>query len=408
MAVKVEGVAKSFRLPTEQVSTLKERFAHPMRRQRFEILHALTEVGFEVGRGEVFGIVGRNGSGKSTLMKCLAGIYRADAGEMWLRGRIAPFIELGVGFNPDLTAHDNVLVNGVMLGLTPEQARERYGSIMEFAELQEFAELKLKNYSSGMHVRLAFSVMVHVDADVLLIDEVLAVGDGAFQQKCYDVVDRSRSDGRTILLVTHDMAQVQRFCDRAMLLNRGRVELIGSPRDVALQYTQLNFAGPSERKSIARASSPGEPEHDGVTILDAWAQNLVGPTTLFEPGERSGVAMRVRFLGPVSEPVFVFTIEDEQGRQLVMSSERTSHATGEHPVGEELDVAAGFRNHLPPGRYWVSAAVAEPDGGRMLASREIAYSFVVADSGESGGTMDLAHYFELTPAPPMQHPAHER
>ena len=408
VAVQATGVAKMFRLPTEQVSTLKERFAHPMRRQRFEILRALTDVSFEVGRGEVFGIIGRNGSGKSTLMKCLAGIYRADAGEMWLRGRMAPFIELGVGFNPDLTAHDNVLVNGVMLGLTPDQARERYGSIMEFAELEEFAELKLKNYSSGMNVRLAFSVMVHVDADVLLIDEVLAVGDAAFQQKCYEVLNRARDDGRTILLVTHDMPQVQRFCDRAMLLDRGRVVLIGEPRGVARQYTQLNFASPSERESIVRAHAPSTLEPDGVTILEAWAQNLLGPTTLFEPGERSGVVMRVRFLHAAREPVFVFTIEDERGGRLVMSSERQSHATGEHPAGAEIDIAATFRNHLPPGRYWVSATVAEPDGGRVLASREIGHSFVVTGSGATGGTMDLPHDFSLTAAPPTQQPAHER
>ena len=247
VAVLAAGVSKSFRLPTEQVSTLKEQVLHPTRRRRSEPLLALRDVSFEVGRGEVFGIVGRNGSGKSTLMKCLAVIYRAAACEMWLRGRMAPFIELGVGFNPDLTAHDNVLVNAVMLGLSPDEARARYDSIMDFAELHEFAELKLKNYSSGMQVRLAFSVMVHVDADLLLIDEVLAVGDAAFQQKCYDVLQRARDDGRTILLVTHDMEQVQRFCDRAMLLDRGRVVAIGEPRSVARQYTQLNFATPAER-----------------------------------------------------------------------------------------------------------------------------------------------------------------
>ena len=255
VAVSVEGVSKSFRLPREQVSTLKEQVLHPTRRRRHDVLRALQDVSFEVGRGEVFGIVGRNGSGKSTLMKCLAGIYRADAGEMWLRGRMAPFIELGVGFNPDLTAHDNVLINAVMLGLTPDEARARYGSIMDFAELHEFAELKLKNYSSGMQVRLAFSVMVHVDADLLLIDEVLAVGDAAFQQKCYDVLDRARNEGRTILLVTHDMEQVQRFCDRALLLDRGRLVAIGDSRSVGRQYTQLNFATPSEREAIVAARS---------------------------------------------------------------------------------------------------------------------------------------------------------
>ncbi len=189
-------------------------------------------------------------------MKCLAGIYSADAGEMWLRGRMAPFIELGVGFNPDLTAHDNVLLNAVMLGLTPEQADARYDAIIDFAELREFQDLKLKNYSSGMQVRLAFAVMVHVDADLLLIDEVLAVGDASFQQKCYDVLHQAKRDGRTILLVTHDMDQVQRFCDRAMLLERGDA---GRARRRARRGAAVHRA---ELRAAARARRAG-PRHRG-------------------------------------------------------------------------------------------------------------------------------------------------
>ena len=409
VAVVAEGVAKTFRLPREQVSTLKERVLHPTRRRRFDVLRALQDVSFEVACGEVFGIVGRNGSGKSTLMKCLAGIYRADAGEMWLRGRMAPFIELGVGFNPDLTAHDNVLINAVMLGLSTDQARERYGSVMDFAELHEFAELKLKNYSSGMQVRLAFSVMVHVDADLLLIDEVLAVGDAAFQQKCYDVLQRARDDGRTILLVTHDMEQVQRFCDRAMLLDRGRLVAIDDSRSVARQYTQLNFATPAERESIVRTGSAHGPEPGPATIVDAWAQTLAaGRTALLEPGEARGAAMRVRFARPVSEPVFVFTIVDEHGRRaLVLSSDRKPHATGDHAAGDEIDVAVGFTNHLAAGRYWISVQVLEP-GGELLAFRADVYSFVVAGAGAGGGVMDLPHLFEVLPAPSMQEAANDR
>ena len=410
VAIAATGVSKTFRLPTEQVSTLKERVLHPARRGRCEELHALQDVSFEVTTGEVFGIVGRNGSGKSTLMKCLAGIYRADAGEMWLRGRMAPFIELGVGFNPDLTAHDNVLVNAVMLGLSPEQARERYDRIMAFAELHEFAELKLKNYSSGMQVRLAFSVMVHVDADLLLIDEVLAVGDAAFQQKCFDVLDRMRGEGRTILLVTHDMEQVQRFCDRALLLDRGRLVAIGDPRGVARRYTQLNFATPAERESIVQTGARHPLERGAATIVDAWAQSrATGRTTLLEPGEASGVAMRVRFARPVSEPVFGFTIVDEHGRRaLVLSSDRKGYATGEHAAGDEVDVAAGFPNHLAPGRYWITAQVSEAADGGLLAFREDVYSFVVGGAGAGGGVMDLPHVFDVMPAPSMQEAGDDR
>jgi len=404
IAVSVEGVSKSFRLPREQVSTLKEQVLHPTRRRRHDVLRALQDVSFEVGRGEVFGIVGRNGSGKSTLMKCLAGIYSADAGEMWLRGRMAPFIELGVGFNPDLTAHDNVLINAVMLGLTPDEARARYGSIMDFAELHEFAELKLKNYSSGMQVRLAFSVMVHVDADLLLIDEVLAVGDAAFQQKCYDVLDRARNEGRTILLVTHDMEQVQRFCDRALLLDRGRLVAIGDSRSVGRQYTQLNFATPSQREAIVAARLRDAGDTDAVVIVDAWAQSKAdGRTTRLELGEASGVAMRVRFAAPVDEPVFTFTLTDEHQRLvLAMGTDRRGHPTGSHAAGDEIDVAVGFLNHLAPGRYWITAQVAQAGATEVLALREDAYSFVVDGAGAGGGTVAFPHHFEITPAPSMQ------
>ncbi len=160
---------------------------------------------------------------------------------MTVHGRLAPFIELGVGFNPDLAARDNVMINAMMLGLTRKEARERFDAIVEFAELEEYMDLKLKNYSSGMQVRLAFAVAIQVDADILLIDEVLAVGDAAFQQKCFDEFGRLKAAGRTIVFVTHDMGAVERFCDRAMLLERGRVVDIAEPASIARQYNELNF-----------------------------------------------------------------------------------------------------------------------------------------------------------------------
>jgi ABC-2 type transport system ATP-binding protein len=182
-AVQVEGLHKQFRLPHEHVHTLKERVLHPLRRTSHDTLHALRDVSFEVSKGEFFGIVGRNGSGKSTLLKCMAGIYAADTGRIAVDGPLSTFIELGVGFNPDLPARDNVMLNATMLGLSPREALRRFDDVIAFAELEDFVDLKLKNYSSGMEVRLAFSVMIQVDAEILLIDEVLAVGDAAFQKK---------------------------------------------------------------------------------------------------------------------------------------------------------------------------------------------------------------------------------
>ena len=238
--VVARSVSKSFSVPEEQIHTLKERALHPRRRVRRNTFQALDDISFAVESGEFFGIAGRNGSGKSTLLKCLAGIYQAK-GDIWCRGRLSTMIELGVGFNPDMAARDNVVMNGIMLGLSPREARKRYESVIEFAELEEFKDLKLKNYSSGMHVRLAFSVAIQVDADILMIDEVLAVGDAAFQQKCYDVFNELRDNGKTIIFVTHDMGALQRFCHRALLLERGKPVYMGEPHEVADRYLELNF-----------------------------------------------------------------------------------------------------------------------------------------------------------------------
>ena len=266
-AIRILGLNKTFHLPRDQAHTLKERALHPFRKREFDLLKAVSDVSVEIIEGEFFGIVGRNGSGKSTLLKCLAGIYDTDSGEISISGRLSPFIELGVGFNPNLPARDNVIINAIMLGLSRKEAQERFDSIIEFAELEEFTELRLKNYSSGMQVRLAFSVAVQVDADILLMDEVLAVGDASFQRKCFDEFVRLRSIGKTIVLVTHDMGSIQRFCDRAMLLERGRVVEIGDPASVARRYNDLNFNRPR------RDAAPGEAVTPAATSVVAWFQS---------------------------------------------------------------------------------------------------------------------------------------
>ena len=242
-AIVVEDLHKSFRIPTHRVDSLKERAVRPFAPREYRELHALDGVSFEIRQGEFFGIVGRNGSGKSTLLKLLASIYRADSGTIRMAGRLAPFIELGVGFNHELTARENVVLNGVMMGLTPAEMRRRLDAVIEFAELEEFADLKLKNYSSGMLVRLAFAVMMEADADVLLIDEVLAVGDAAFQQKCADAFHEMKAAGKTIVLVTHEMATVEQYCHRAMLIADGRIQHLGEPGEVGREYLRLNFEG---------------------------------------------------------------------------------------------------------------------------------------------------------------------
>ena len=264
-AIRVTGLEKTFRIPLDRTHTLKERALHPLRRQRFNELNVLHGVSFEIVQGEFFGIVGRNGSGKSTLLKCLAGIYRADEGKIEVAGRLSPFIELGVGFNPDLPARDNVEINAIMMGLNPKEARARFDEIIAFGELEGFVDQKLKNYSSGMQVRLAFSVMVHSDPDVMLIDEVLAVGDAAFQQKCLDVFYRLRAEGKTIVLVTHAMSLVEQFCHRAMMLSDGDITMIGDPGEVGRAYLSENF-----RSGAGDLEQSHGPSAQQVRVLDAW------------------------------------------------------------------------------------------------------------------------------------------
>src|SRR4051812_19503839 len=278
LAIQVEGLEKTFRIPKHQVQTLKERALHPFRRSEYEELNVLKGVSFEIPAGEFFGIVGRNGSGKSTLLKCMAGIYRADAGTIRVAGRMSPFIELGVGFNPDLTARDNVVINAVMMGLTPAEARARFEDIIAFAELEQFVDMKLKNYSSGMQVRLAFAVMVQSGSEILLIDEVLAVGDAAFQQRCLDEFQRLRAEGRTIVLVTHDMTMVERFCHRALLLTDGEIEMIGDPHDVGRRYIERNFEGFGEKPVSTPVEPPAEREPPPTRgeVTDMWVENGAG------------------------------------------------------------------------------------------------------------------------------------
>jgi ABC-type polysaccharide/polyol phosphate transport system ATPase subunit len=242
-AIEARGLSKSFLIPHEERTTFKELFLHPLRRTSYERNQAVQDVSFGVAPGEFFGVIGANGSGKSTLLKLMAGIYPADAGEMRVNGVISPFIELGVGFNPDLSARDNIKINATLLGLTPRELAERFGDIVAFAELERFVDQKLKNYSSGMQLRLAYSIAIQVPFDILLLDEVLAVGDQRFQAKCFDTFDRMREAGKTIVFVSHDLKAVAEKCDRALLLAGGRVRALGPAEEVVDRYRSPELVG---------------------------------------------------------------------------------------------------------------------------------------------------------------------
>ena len=351
----MRGLEKVFRIPAQRISRLKERLVRPLARQEYRRLHALRDVSFDVRSGEFFGIVGRNGSGKSSLLKVMASIYRADAGSVRMAGSVAPFIELGVGFDPELSARDNVVLNAVMMGMTPSEARRRLGAVIEFAELEEFVDLKLKNYSSGMLVRLAFAVMVQADTDILLIDEVLAVGDAAFQQKCADVFQGMRKEGKTIVLVTHDMTAVEKYCHRAMLLSDGRVVEIGDPGQVARRYLRLNFERHHEQ-----AGQPSGDDSAPVRVLDIWLEGRDGQRrTSFEQDESIRICAELEALRGVPGAQFGFVVAtaDDIAVHEFVGQLSDSPGGGDMEAGRKASITVDLQNRLAPGRYYIHFGV---------------------------------------------------
>jgi ABC-type polysaccharide/polyol phosphate transport system ATPase subunit len=388
-AVVVDDVSKTFRKPHEQVHTLKERVLHPLKRTGHDDFEALKNVSFAVPRGEFFGIVGRNGSGKSTLLKCMAGIYSVDSGDIYVNGRVSTFIELGVGFNPDLAARDNVALNAIMLGLNPKEARERFDRVIRFAELEEFVDLKLKNYSSGMQVRLAFSVMIEVDADILLIDEVLAVGDAAFQQKCFDVFHRMKDEGRTILFVTHDMGSVRKFCDRALLIERGETQMIGKPDEVASNYLELNFG----REVSAEGVQTERYGDQSAEIVEAWFEDEHGErATMIPQGETCSFKTRVAFHEDADHPTFAVLLENDAHQPLFATSTEGVHRSFKD--GEEAVFSVTFENWFTPGRLLASPWVIRGEND-LFDRRPRLASIVVTGKRNTGALVDLPHDVSL-------------
>jgi ABC-type polysaccharide/polyol phosphate transport system ATPase subunit len=386
-AIAARGVNKTFRIPEQKVHTLKERALHPRRRVGYQTFRALSDISFGVQRGEFFGIAGRNGCGKSTLLKCIAGIYQCE-GQIWCRGRLSTFIELGVGFNMDLAAHDNVVMNGIMMGLSPREARKRYDSVIDFAELHDFRDLKIKNYSSGMLVRLAFSVAIQVDADILLIDEVLAVGDAAFQQKCYDVFHTMRDAGKTIVLVTHDMSALQRFCHRAMLLERGSMVHTGDPQGIADRYLEINFG--RETDSLGEV---GAHTGDGdARVLDVWVEDPNGERSGVAPqGERLALRVLVEFMVDVDDPQAEVQIHNEDQKAVLVASTWVQHEhSGRFRAGERVLFTFSFDNVLAPGRYSPVINLAHRGSGLDVMDRyDRGFSFLVRANLPMGGMVDL-------------------
>lgn len=387
-AIEVLGLKKTFRIPTHRIDSLKERAVRPFSPREFRELKALDGISFSVRRGEFFGIVGRNGSGKSTLLKIMASIYKADEGTIKMAGRLAPFIELGVGFNVQLTARENVVLNGVMMGLTPRETKGRLDAVLDFAELQEFVDLKLKNYSSGMLVRLAFSVMLQANADVLLIDEVLAVGDAAFQQKCADAFRRMKEEGKTIVLVTHEMSTVEEYCHRAMLIDDGKIQQIGDPDETGREYLRLNF----ERGVDTDGGIPTKV--DGARLLDAWIEgDDGGRVTTIEHGGQIRLRVKIEILRPSSGLNVGFIIANADGLGLFQfgTPVRIGDDDAVIEAGEQVTVKADLDNPLASGRYFVHCGVKRDHGGRDALYVHNALDFVIFGGQRSHGIISIDH-----------------
>jgi ABC-2 type transport system ATP-binding protein len=352
VVLRVETLNKTFKLPHEAHSGIKQRIINVFNKNKgFELQHVLKDMSFEIEEGDFFGIVGRNGSGKSTLLKLMAGIYTPDTGKVDIDGSLIPFIELGVGFNPELTGRENVFLNGALLGFSRKEMRLKYDSIVEFSELERFMDQKLKNYSSGMQVRLAFSIAIRAKGDILLLDEVLAVGDAAFQQKCFDYFEQLKKDKKTVILVTHDMSAVKRFCNKAILIENGEIKDSGTPESVADQYLLDNVDTGNSSATTQDVNKKLEPSVKDITFKTQNKKKLSRDDTL---SFNIGYTLHDSFV-----PIIGYTISKNGIPVIEMNSREVvllNEAGTKHVVVHTLPL-----DSLNPGAYKLDVAIFNED-----------------------------------------------
>jgi ABC-type polysaccharide/polyol phosphate transport system ATPase subunit len=364
-----------------------------------EVFHALRGVTFSVESGRTFGIIGRNGSGKSTMLKLVAGIGKPTAGSVRVAGRVSALIELGAGFHPEISGRDNVFINGMMLGLTKREIARRFDDIVAFAALQDFIDAPVKTYSSGMYMRLGFAVAVNVDPDVLLVDEVLAVGDEAFTHKCLDTFAEFKRRGKTILFVTHQLDLIERFCDEALWLDAGIVKAQGDPRRVIDEY-RLDVAA-VENQALARAEALSPPNPRSATasaVATRWGSGEVEITGVdlrgFEPAGPAEIVFRVRAATPVTDFVFGVAIFNAEG---VCCYGTNTHIEGAKPGELSGDAEVRFvieRLDLVDGTYTVDVAVHRENGAPYDYHRRL-YTFRISSRAKDVGVYRPRHRWQF-------------
>jgi len=396
VAISINGVSKAFKLPHEKQTSLKSVFVNLFRAQKtYERQQVLKEISFDIKRGEFFGITGRNGSGKSTLLKLLAGIYAPTGGSLAVNGKLTPFIELGVGFNPELTGRENVYLNGALLGFNRKQMDKMYDEIVAFAELERFMDQKLKNYSSGMQVRLAFSIAIRVESDILLIDEVLAVGDVNFQNKCLAVFEEIKRRGTTVVFVSHDMESVRRFCDRVALIQNGKLLKMGDAQEVIDEYMALNVSSSISKGSPFGVETASKDESK-LKILDTQLLDASHKKTTNLKGDKYYVDVKIKFIADCKDPVPGVILRNQSGIRVTASN--TTWIDFPMPKFKKGDVKTfrfAFPNVLERGIYFVSSNVVSKETDKFYDWNNDAVTFTVKSKPPTGGVINPDYKVEI-------------
>jgi ABC-2 type transport system ATP-binding protein len=385
VAISVQHVNKTFRLPHEKAASIKNVVVNFYRRNKsYETQRVLNDVTFDVYKGEFFGIVGRNGSGKSTLLKLLAEIYTPDNGSITVNGRLTPFIELGVGFNPELTGRENVFLNGALLGFNRKEMVAMYDDIVAFAELEKFMDQKLKNYSSGMQVRLAFSIAIRAKSDILLIDEVLAVGDVTFQEKCFDVFRKIKKEGRTVVFVSHDLAGLQEFCDRCVLIDRGEQVDIGATEKIVMEYETRMAGGTTPIKAEAQSDRPGSGQYRMQKVEVRSVTGESAPT--IKEGEPFSVLVKYKQHDSVEGLICGIGINDADNVSIMgPNTQESGLKLTEVDLGGKGVIEATFdTNALSPGVYTVTVGLFNGKGSSPYDFWSSAATFKVIGKARHG------------------------